>query len=292
MRSPEFEAMLAPARLYPELWRLFLGLLTILFGYAGGVAILAVLLFAAVGPLEFFGWVRRVQSPTEPVPTLLLLATFYGMALGAILAAGACHFRGPGSLFGPRGETLRGFLTACVVALPLYLGLTAFGAYFDAPLPNLAWADWLGWLPYALPLILVQVSAEELIFRGYLPQQLAVRFRAPWIWFGLPAAIFAALHVNPAVPLQSNAVVIASAFLFALIATDLTRRTGSLGAAIGLHFVNNATGLLTISVSGTITGLSRWVTPDDIATVGLGAAALDLAFFVVLWRILVWVLDR
>ena len=31
MRAPEFEAMIGPAKLYPQIWRLLLGILVILF---------------------------------------------------------------------------------------------------------------------------------------------------------------------------------------------------------------------------------------------------------------------
>jgi membrane protease YdiL (CAAX protease family) len=293
MRFPEFEAMIGPAKLYPELWRLFLGLLVVAFCYAGGAALLAVVLFSAVGPLEYFGWVQRIQVPQEPAPTLMLLATFSGMLLGPVLAAGACHFRGPGTLFGPWGEFRRGFGTVLAVTLPVYAALLAFGMAFDAPVENLPWETWLHWLPYALPLIFLQIAAEEVLFRGYLQQQLAARFATRWVWMVVPSALFASLHWNPA---AGNAVwlVIGMTFIFALIAADLTARTGSLGAAVGLHFVNNAYGMLVISISGGVTGLARWVTPFALGESGpiMFSMGLNLAMFVVLWRLLVWVLDR
>ncbi len=45
---------------------------------------------------------------------------------------------------------------------------------------------------------LIQTGAEELVFRGYLQQQLAARFASPLIWMVLPALIFGAVHYDPA----------------------------------------------------------------------------------------------
>lgn len=293
MRFPEFEAMIGPAKLYPELWRLILGLLIVGFCYAGGAALLSVALFLAVGPLEYFGWLQRVSLPQDPVPALMLLATFAGMLLGPILAAGACHFRGPGTLFGPWGEFRRGFGTVLAVTLPIYAALLALGMAFEAPVENLPWDVWLRWLPYALPLIFLQITAEEVLFRGYLQQQLAARFRARWVWMLVPSALFASLHWNPA---AGNAawLVIGTTFLFALIVADLTARTGSLGAAIGLHFANNAYGILVISMQGSLTGLAKWVTPFELGESGpvIFSLGLNVVMLVLLWRLLVWVLDR
>lgn len=293
MRTPEFEAMLGPARLYPELWRLALGCCVILFCYLGTLAIGAVVLFAAVGPMEYFGWLQRLAMPKEAAPTLLLLTTFSGLMLGAILGAAACHFRGPGTLFGPAGEAWRDFRVTLAWALPAYAAATAIGFALEAPVENLAWADWAGYLPFALPLLLVQVTAEETVFRGYLQQQLAVRFRSRLAWMAMPAALFAALHWNPAAG-QLVWLVLAAAFVFGLIAADLVARTGTLGAAIGLHLANNAFGLLVLGTEGSITGLARWKTPYALEAgpemaLSLG---LNIVFLVVLWRLVRWALDR
>ena len=47
--------------------------------------------------------------------------------------------------------------------------------------------EWLMGLAPALVLILWQVSAEEVAFRGYLLQQLRARVRSPLVWAVLPA---------------------------------------------------------------------------------------------------------
>lgn len=294
MRTPEFNAYIAPARLYPQIWRLLLGLLLILYVYAGFVALVFWAGFAYATPSGFPGWANAMITTQGPVPTLIMLFTFTGMALGPIIAAPACHMRGPGTLFGPLEPTIRNFLTATIIVL---LILTAYGAlsllYLDPPISNMPLEEWLHYLPYALPLVLIQSSAEELVFRGYLQQQLAARFKSRIIWMILPSMLFAALHWDPEMG-NNKWLVVGITFVVAMIAADLTEKTGSLGAAIGLHFTNNIFALLFISVQDTMSGLALYVTPFDKAdTADLPLAlAIDLVLLLVIWRFLRIALDR
>lgn len=293
MRTPEFNAYIAPARLYPQIWRLLLGVILILFVYMGFIALVFWAGFAYATPFKFLSWANAVLTTQGPVPTLIMLFTFTGMALGAIIAAPTCHMRGPGTLFGPLSITLRGFTTAALVVMLIYAAYSAVTFYLEPPLPNMALNDWLWFLPYAVPLILIQTSAEELIFRGYLQQQLAARFNSRFFWMVLPSALFASLHWDPA--MGGNAwLVIAVTFSMALIAADLTEKTGSLGAAMGLHFANNIFALLFVSVQDTINGLALFVTPfnkADTADLPL-ALGIDLILLLVIWRLLRIALDR
>lgn len=293
MHHPEFAAMIRPARLYPEIWRLLLGLGLIGFIYAASTALLLTILFAVVLPIEFFGWIQRIQALAEPLPTLLAFTTFPGMLLGAVLAAAACHYRGPGTLFGPWAEWRRTFGLGLAVTLPFYGALVALDVWLNPPRENLPAAEWLRWLPFALPLLFVQITAEEVLFRGYLQQQLAARFRRAWVWYVVPAALFAPGHWSPELGHAAWLLVIA-AFVFGLIAADLTARTGSLGAAMALHLVNNFFGLLVVANERSITGLARWVSPmaPDQPAALVVPVVMAILVQVLLWRLLVRVLDR
>lgn len=293
MPQPEFQAMVQPARLYPQIWRLLLGLLLMAFIFTGFFAMMAVVVYPIVGPLEYFGFMQTLQKPVTSGATLFVLISFIGMFLAPIIATPACHLRPAGTLFGPRGETLRGFAITVLVLAPIYVGLAAAAWWFIKPEQNMALGTWLRWLPLAVPLVLIQVTAEELIFRGYLPQQLAARFRARWIWMGIPSLIFAALHYNPEAG-ASVWLILLTTFAFALVAMDLTERSGSLGAAIGIHFVNNLSALLFLSVKGTITGLALYVTPFGVSEAGAlgGAILIDLLMLFLIWRLLRLVVIR
>ncbi|MDY6859869.1 MAG: CPBP family intramembrane glutamic endopeptidase [Pseudomonadota bacterium] len=293
MRAPEFEAYIRPARLYPQIWRLLLGILLIGFIYFAFFALMLVVLYPVIGAEGYFGFLEKLRAPSEPAPTLFALLSFVGMALGVVLAAAACHFRGPGSLFGPWPDVRRDFLVSVGALIPVYAIVTAGSWLFSAPELNLPLGLWLRCLPLALMLLLVQISAEEMLFRGYLQQQLAARFTARWIWMGLPAVLFASLHWNPEAGLNAW-MIIAVTLAFALIAADLTEQTGSLGAAMGLHFINNSVSLLFLSTQGTITGLSLYVTPYTVSDAGPVPLdmVLNLLMMVLIWRLLRFVLLR
>jgi membrane protease YdiL (CAAX protease family) len=117
--------------------------------------------------------------------------------------------------------------------------------------------------PAGLLAVFVQVTTEEVLFRGYLMQQLAARFAHPAVWMILPSAVFGALHHDPSLGLASIWV-IGSAMLFGIAACDLTARSGSLGPAIALHFVNNASAFLLISAQDALSGLALYRLAVDL----------------------------
>ncbi|MBM7069521.1 CPBP family intramembrane glutamic endopeptidase [Actibacterium sp. 188UL27-1] len=291
MRNPEFEASIAEAKLYPEFWRILLGLLLIVFIYAASTALIFGVTAAAIAQTNPFGimpFFNGLAEPDDPVEVIVLLLTFFGMFLGVILAAAALHFRGPGSLFGTFSEWIRGFFTGLLVLWVIFGAVLMIGILFDPPEPNLPFQNFLRWLPLALPLLFLQIGAEELLFRGYLQQQLAARFHARWIWFWIPSVLFAFAHFDPSMG-PNVALVLLSTLTFALIAADLTERTGSLGAAMGLHFANNFLGLFIVSFKGTITGLALYVTEAPVETVGFQSVGMAFGILVLL---LVWWVTR
>ncbi|RYH10960.1 CPBP family intramembrane glutamic endopeptidase [Tropicimonas sp. IMCC6043] len=297
MRNGQFEASIEEAKLYPQLWRLGLGLLLIGFVFLSAAAMLIGGVVAIAGLIDPMNTVAttaaltRIQAAAQgyggidtPFAVFLVLITFAGLFVGPMLAAAAFHFRGPGSLFGPTRDWFDGFLTALAVLVPIYLALIGLGFMLEDPAPNLPLERWLGYLPFALPLIFVQTAAEELLFRGYLQQQLAARFAARWIWMGLPALVFASLHYSPAAG-PALPFILASALVFGLAAADLTEQTGNLGAAMGLHFGNNLFGLLAVATGDTITGLALYVSPapDDALSPQALGLALSLGFLLLVW---------
>lgn len=285
MRSPLFDAYVEPARIYPEIWRILAAVGVFLLIYAGSFALMVVGAYPVLGPLDYFGWMRGLAAPDSPAKTLFVLASFIGMGLGVLIAMPALHYRPPGTLFGPLRDTLRGFATALGALVPVYALLFAAGFLLSPGEPNLDMTRWLALLPLAMPLVLIQTGAEELLFRGYLQQQLAARFAARAVWMGLPALVFTLLHVNPAAG-PAGWAILAGVGVFALAAGDLTERSGSLGLAMGWHFVNNCSALLLVSVKGTITGLALFVTPYDLSEMSPLPVLLDLLAVLVIWRLL------
>jgi membrane protease YdiL (CAAX protease family) len=253
---------IAPARPRADLWRLVLGLAIVGLVYAACTAGLYGLIMLVTGAEGAPAWLDRMARADTPTATLLVLATFVGMGLGPILAARLLHGRSMATLFGPRQRLVRQFAIAAGICALVYV-ITALIPSNVAPLPNLQPMLWAGFLPLAVVGILVQTGAEEVLFRGYLQSQLAARFASPFAWMILPSAIFAVLHYQPTVMGQNAWVVVAAVFLFALCAADLTARTGTIGAAWGFHFANNAVAILFVALDGPLSGLALYTIPMD-----------------------------
>jgi membrane protease YdiL (CAAX protease family) len=266
---------------------MWLGFTALLLGVVTGVVA------AQDGPYAVLPFLTGLGAPDSPAKVILLLSTFGGLFIGAMVAAAALHFRGPGTLFGPWAEWRRGFLVALAVLVPVYGLPTALSIGFGEVTPNLDPSRWALLLPLALPFLFVQIAAEELFFRGYLQQQLAVRFASRIVWMGLPSAVFCLLHWNPAAGANLPLVLLAT-FTFGLVAADLTERTGSLGAAMGLHLGNNAFGVFLLSSQGSITGLALFISPVDTAETGVQSLMMAGAVLMLLlvWAVTARLLDR
>lgn len=289
--STQFEAYVAPARGQAAIWRLLTGICIALLAYAAW----STLVISGYGYLsgKSAGWARSLPDAATPQTALLLLATFPGMALGAMLAARLMHGRAAATLFGRSARVLHDFaLTAAAVTAVYSVTVGIWIWRFDG-VPNLAPGTWLLLLPLGLLGIAVQSGAEELVFRGYLLQQLAARFRSPFLWLLLPSLLFGIAHYDPGTAGGNIWYTVAATTLFGLAAADLTARTGSIGAAWGFHFANNIAALLIVAVKGTIPGLALYTTPygaDDPALRGL--ILLDMAALVAAWLLARRLLQR
>ncbi|APX90028.1 hypothetical protein BV394_10120 [Brevirhabdus pacifica] len=285
--SRPLQRLIAPARRRPALWRLALGVVLGLAVY--GVPLLGAGLALRLALPEGTGaaLMQEVAEGATPRGLLLALASFGFMALAPIAAAWLLHRRGAGTLFGPRAGLWRNFLRVTAVLSVMQVAVLIVLATMTDLEPNVAPATWLMLLPLSLPLLLLQVSAEEMVFRGYLMQQLAARFRSPLIWMFLPAVLFGIGHFSPQDAGANAWVVAAWATLFAVYAADLTARTGDLGAAIGFHFINNFFSLLLVSLQGPMSGLSLYTLPfdgaDDATLPGLLWA--ELAVLTLAWAL-------
>ncbi|RMA42738.1 CPBP family intramembrane metalloprotease [Rhodophyticola porphyridii] len=259
MQYPAMDAFAAPARAYPQLWRLLLGIVLATVVYVLCFLLILAALALTSGLDGAQTWIVRMGQATGPTGTLLLLATFLGMALGPFAAARVVHRRPVATLFGPRQRSIHHFLVALVISAALF-GLSALVPRDIAIQPNITPSLWLSFLPLALVGVLVQTGAEEILFRGYLQQQLAARFASPLIWMVLPSALFAMAHFDPATMGGNAWLIVAATGLFGILAADLTAKTGSIGAAWGFHFANNVFAILLLSLDGPLSGLALYTT--------------------------------
>ena len=260
-RTPAFEDFIAPALRRPRVWRILAGLATLLIVYLG----LMVGYMIALGRMGYFPAATLTGRGTE-AETILMLLSFLGLSLGVVIAAGLFHKRGLKSLIGPDLRVFwRYFALTAVVVFCIFGVLYVVYFMISPPVPHLGIAVWISWLPLALLAVFVQTTAEELVFRGYLQQQLAARFRSRWVWWVLPSVLFGLAHFDSTRMGANTWLVVLDTILVGLIAADFTVRTGNLGAAMALHFVNNFFAILVLSLKGTITGLALFVTPFGLA---------------------------
>ncbi len=109
------------------------------------------------------------------------------------------------------------------------------------------WPGWDVWAQFALIALLVvplQAAAEEYVCRGWLFQAISSWTRSPWPAAVLTTALFVSLHE------YTDPLVIADLIVLSLALCWLTVRTGGLEAAIALHVMNNAMGLLLTTTQG------------------------------------------
>lgn len=277
------ETLIAPARAFPQLWRLILGLvLTAALYMILGTLLFTSIIAATDDPLSF----EFNTEASNPAVTLGLLGGFIFMVLGTLGAARLLHKRNLTSLTGPTRPLISCFYIAVIAALGINLLVFLLPPYVLPDLTrNLPLVTWIGLLGLGLPALLLQVSAEEILFRGYIQQQLAARFQSPLVWMVLPSALFALGHYDPMGSGENTWLVVLWAFGFGLLAADLTARTGNLGAAIGLHFINNAFSILIISPVGPLSGLALYTLPFTLADLAPGDPLLliDLGVILCSW---------
>lgn len=284
MHYPALEELVAPARGKSAPWRLLVGVILVVVVYVAGMAALYGVLVLVTGFSGASQWLVRMADADSPTATLLVLATFIGMGVGPMLAVRLVHRRPVGSLFGARARMLSHFGLAAGLCAVIY-ALSVLLPSPISPVRHLATGLWLSFLPLALVGVLIQTGAEEVLFRGYLQTQLAARYSSPMIWMVLPSAVFAALHYQPELLGEGAWFMVAAVFLFALLAADLTARTGTIGAAWGFHFANNCAAILIVAIEGPLSGLALYTVPK--AQIGAGLLGpmlmLDVVVMVAVW---------
>lgn len=292
MWTAEFDRFVAPARARPQVWRILSGMALIAAGYIAGFVAVMVALVLALGPEEAMAYLGSFATGGTPTLVVAFLAMFAVPFLAAVLAARWLHGRPGRSLFGPR--LFRDFATAVAIAGAIYVLLGLALPLPFTPVPNTPPSLFLTFLPVALVAIAIQTGAEELAFRGYLMQQLAARFRSPLVWMLIPSLAFGLLHADPAGG-WDGAWVVVPPTLFGLIAADLTRVTGSIGLAWGLHFLNNCSAFLLMSLRDNLSGLSLYTTPFGAEDLSLANPLLwqEMLITVIIWAcIRLWLARR
>ena len=253
---------IAPAVPTAALWRVFVGFLAASAVYLLLNNLFFTLVFNLLGSQDGSFYDDLLTGKT-PVAMFILLGSFGLMTVGVVLVARVLHKRSLSSLIGPMSLAVPQF--GMVVRMLVIVGAITFvlppWGFGEDNVSNMPLGKWVLLLPLSLVAVFIQVSAEEIVFRGYVQQQLAARFKSPLVWMVLPSVLFALGHYLPE-EAGENAVTIALwAAVFGILMADLTARAGSLGPAIAVHFCNNVTAILITSLPDNLSGLALYVTP-------------------------------
>ena len=286
MRYDPYNALIAPARTSASLWHLAIGIVAFVVFYFG----------LTIVNLAVNAFILGAAGSTEPVESQMLartslsalLALFsFGFAILALhFTLRVVHNRTLIGLIGPLPVAITLFRRICIALLILHAVL--FYLPTDETLAlesNLPAGEWLVLLPLGLLGLLIQTSAEELIFRGYLQSQLAARFSHPAIWIIVPSVLFGLLHYDTEINGANTWLVVGWAVLFGIAAADLTARSGSLAPAIALHFINNFFAILIASPGGYFDGLSLYTYPFamDDTEAALKWAPVEMLLMLCTW---------
>lgn len=280
------DSFVAPARERAEIWRLLVGLVLIAAVILGPTALYQLAVLRIGGDALHRDITRLEGTGQTAAGVLVLLYGFVAMTLAVAMVTAQLHRRPVLSLLGPVPLMLRQFgaVVAVLIAVAIAIILLPPWGFDDPVRPGMPPLTWVLLLPLSLLAVLIQTSAEEILFRGYLQQQLAARFRSPLIWMVAPALLFGALHYRPETGANGGLIMLWAAG-FAWAAADLTARAGTLGPAIALHFMSNASALLLLSADGTLSGLALFRLQIDMADpVALRPYLLmDAAMIVIGW---------
>lgn len=251
-----FQEWVDAARPREQFWRTVVGVILIVVIW---MVWTLVLMFGAIGlgivrPEAFqamFGMADVPLTYADTIAMLLIaLATIWGFSLGVWLTARWIHKRPFMSVVaGNRRFNFSQFGAGCLIAMG-YLVVSMTWSFVSGNAPRrseLALETWaLALAPIAL-VVFIQAASEEMVFRGYLPQQLAARFGNPIVWGFIPSVLFGLMHAanSPGDPTYAMFYV-AIATIMGMVMMVMVWRTGSLAAAMGFHFINNI-GALTVA---------------------------------------------
>ena len=196
----------------------------------------------------------------------IVLATFTLLIGATVVLAKRFSQRGLRDITGPAAHLRQQF----VVTFKWMIGLTAVMILVPSPHASIELQDhlslalWLAWLPLGLVGLAIQVTAEEMFFRGYLQTQLIGATQSFAKGMVLAALIFGIGHISTDVDGIAALFPVIWATLFGLMAGDLTARCGTIGPAIAVHFINNLMAMFIAPVAGQLSGFGLWTRDLDL----------------------------
>lgn len=262
----------APAMNRRGFWRVFVGILLILVCWVAGMIL--VLTAWTLAKMMDGMTIDQVLLALEALPgsgqpqgIAIMLASFAGIWAGVALACLFLHGQRFRTIFTPGGPgALRDLGRGMLFGLVFMIPSTAMGLLVADPVPGQQFTVWLIWIVPIVLLVFVQATGEELIFRGYLLQQLRGRWRHWAVWAVLPSVVFGLLHITGQRDDGGDIYYVAITAIMGIAMAVLVWRTGNLMAAIGLHVTVNTLSLTVIGPGGDLAGTQLWSFPEAALT--------------------------
>lgn len=261
-RPHPYDATLRSAARCPELWRIAVQILAAL---ALG-ALVTPLLYALIGrmapalmPISFGP--NGVVIGATPGGMFVLLSGYGVLLVGSVILARRLHRRSLREITGPANVMRRQFFaTLKWIALLSFVTMLLPWDNPESELSeNLGLGLWLFWMPFALLGLMIQITAEEVFFRGYLQSQLIAATKSYTLGVLASSVLFGLGHLSGAAEGAAAIFPVVWAILFGLVAGDLTARSGTIGPACALHLMNNATAMLIAPQQDMMSGFGRMV---------------------------------
>jgi len=225
-------------------WRYVLGILLLVFVFLAGTLLVGLPLIRLFGDYERYPEIGKIAFDNS---------TFLPVFLAPLFLAWALHKRPWWSVAVPRPRVEwwnlgMGFVLELLGLLGVWLLYTFLGGIKTTFVPH----DLLEYIPVVVVsffFIFIQITAEELVFRGYLMQALRRITANPIFIIGVTGVLFGAPHLpnlGPAgLPWYGLLIYMMDGWLLAWLAY----RTRSLWMSIGWHWANNFSSFIILSAS-------------------------------------------
>lgn len=238
-------------------WKYLVGsVIVILAAFAGQIPLMVAILAKSMSSgLEVPSTNAEVMRYLESNTTLfLLLISFAAALIGLYLVVRYLHGQPFKSIVTARAKVDWSRIAFAFVLWGILLAVTTYIGYLVAPedyIVQFRWDKFLILAAIAIPLIPIQTSVEELIFRGYLLQGFANLSKTRLFPLIMTSLIFGTMHVlNPEVD-QMGYIVMVFYIGTGLFLGIVTLMDDGLELALGFHAANNLVAALLVTADWT-----------------------------------------
>ena len=249
------------------------------------VALLLVLLpaYAGLDALLPDAWVGTLDDDFSPITMNVSDLLLAGLIPVSALAVAVAHRVRPRWVASVRGGLRWRWLGRCaLVVAPVWVVYLGIGFFVDPTDPDRP-DHWALLLVMALVVTPFQAAGEELLFRGWLVQNLGSCFARPVaglvVTTVVSAVLFGLAHGSP------DPWVLLSIATLAVAACLANWRTGGLEAGIAMHAVNNVgVGIVTTTYGGYAESFVDTTTTGTFGDFFPGLVVHALAVGLILWQ--------